>query len=76
MNILFYPEKYIPSVDIEIEDVIHQMNELPNKKRWKLIAQIFRECKFDDIETISEGEKFAIWSFLEKNFRLYKFGNK
>lgn len=70
------PDRHKPKVDIEIKDIISAMNELPNPERWALVAQIFRECKFDDLETIGVGQKFAILQFLEKNYKLYKYGKK
>ena len=69
-------KKHKVFIEVDMDEIIHEMNELPNKKRWALIAQIFRECNFDDMETISEGQKIAILHFLETNFKLYKFGKK
>ena len=63
-------------IRVDIDDLIKEINEEPLEKRWSIISQIFRECKFDNPETIGEGQKFAILQFLEKNYKLYKYGAK
>ena len=63
-------------IRVDIDDLIKEINEQPLKDRWSIISQIFRECKFDDPGTVSEGQKFSILQFLEKNYKLYKFGVK
>ncbi len=70
------PDKHRPKVDIEISDIIKGINEMPLDRRWSIIAQIFRECKFEDLATISQGQKFCILQFLEKNYKLYKYGKQ
>lgn len=70
------PDKHRPKVDIEIKDIISGINEMSLEHRWIIISQIFRECNFEDLDTISTGQKFAILQFLEKNYKLYKYGKR
>ena len=74
MKFQLLPDQHMLEVDIEISDIISGINEMPLDKRWAIIAQIFRECKFDEVETMGQGQKFAILQFLEKNYKLYKYG--
>lgn len=61
-------------IDIEMSDIITHMTELPLIERWAAINQIFKECKFDDLDGLTDGQKIAILNFLETNYKLYKFG--
>ena len=70
INIELKIEKTI-DVDVELDDIIWGINDLPIKKRWNHVAKIINAIQLD-LSELTDGQKLLIKEFLIKNVMHYQ----
>ena len=57
--------------EVDVEQIINELNELPLMKRWQYIAKILNNVHLRNIDELEPGQKDLILNFLERNKKIY-----